>query len=75
MGLLALSASSVTVAGAGKAFGTWATLRIRQFGGVYNGRFAVLMGTVGSSGQIWRSHRHYSAPMGVVGDRAQGFWL
>ena len=32
------------------------------------------MGTVGRGGQIWRSHRHGCAPMGVVGERVQGIW-
>jgi len=33
------------------------------------------MGTVGSGGQIQRFRCHGSAPMGAVGERAQGFWL
>jgi hypothetical protein len=44
------------------------------FGGVDNGRFAALMGTVGRGDQIRRSHHHYCARMGVVGEGAQGFW-
>ena len=42
--------------------------------GVDNGQFAASMGTIGRSGQIRRSHRHYCARMGVVGEGAQGFW-
>ena len=33
------------------------------------------MGTIVSGGRIWHSHRHGAACMGVVGKRAQGFWL
>ena len=72
MGLLTSSSSWVTMAAAGKAVGTWAARR--PFGGVDNGQFAALMGTVGCGGQIWRSHHHYCARMGVVGEGAQGFW-
>ena len=67
MDILTSSGSSVTVATAataGKAVGTWATQR--PFGGVDNGSFAALMGTVGRGGQVRRSHRHYCARMGVV---------
>ncbi len=72
MDLLTSSASSVTAAAAGKAVETWAAQR--PFGGIDNGRFAALMGTVGRGGRIWRSHRHYGTFMGVVGEGAQGFW-
>jgi hypothetical protein len=54
MGLLTSSGSSVTMAVAGKAAGTWAVQR--PFGGV---DFSASMGTVGSSGQIRRFCRHY----------------
>ena len=67
MDLLTSSSSSV-----GKAVGTWAARM--PFGGVDNGRFAVPIGTVGRGGQIRRYHRHCCARMGVVGERAQGFW-
>ena len=61
------------MAAVGKAVGTWAARR--PFGGVDNGRFAASMGTVlGRGGRIWRSHRHYCARMGVVGEGAQRFW-
>ena len=73
MDLLALSCRLVPAAAVGKAVGTWAAQR--QFGGVDGGRFAVLVGTVGSGGQIQRSHQKECAHMGVVGERAQGFWL
>ena len=77
MDLLTLSGSLFTVAAAGKAVGTCAARR--PFGGVDNGQFAASMGTVGCSGQILRSHRHYCAHMGmgvvVVGEGAQRFWL
>ena len=73
MDLLALSCSLVPAAAVGKAVGTWAAQR--QFGGVDGGRFAVLVGTVGSGGQIQHSHQKECAHMGVVGERAQGFWL
>jgi hypothetical protein len=33
------------------------------------------MGTVGSGGQVWCYHHHGAASTGVVGERAQGFWL
>jgi len=72
MDLLTSSGSSVTAAAAGKAVRTWAARR--PFGGVNNGRFAASMGTVGRGGRIRRSHRHYCARMGVVGEGAQGFW-
>ena len=72
MDLLPSSGSLVTAAAAGKAVVTWAARR--PFGGVDNGRFAASMGTIGRSGQIWRSNRHYCARMGVVGEGAQGFW-
>ena len=72
MDLLTLSGSLFTVAAAGKAVGTCAARR--PFGGVDNGQFAASMGTVGCSGQIRRSHHHYCARMGVVGEGAQGFW-
>ena len=67
-----MSGSSVTTAAVGKAAGTWAARR--PFGRVDNGRFAVSMGTIGRAGQIWRSHLHCCAPMGVGGEGAQGFW-
>ena len=67
MDLLTSSSSSV-----GKAVGTWAARM--PFGGVDNGRFAVPIGTVGRGGRVWRSHHHYCARMGVVGEGAQGFW-
>ena len=54
MGLLTSSGSSVTMAVAEKAAGTWAVQR--PFGGV---DFSASMGTVGSSGQIRRFCRHY----------------
>ena len=72
MDLLTSSGSSVTVAAAGKAVGTWAARR--PFGGVDNGRIAVSMGTVGRGGRIRRSHCHRCSRMGVVGEGAQGFW-
>ena len=72
MDLLTSSGSSVTAAAVGKAVGTWAAWR--PFGGVDNGRFAASLGTVGRGGRIWRSHCHYCACMGVVGEGAQGFW-
>ena len=72
MDLLTLSGSLFTVAAAGKAVGTCAARR--PFGGVDNGQFAASMGTVGRSGQVLRSHRHYCAHMGVLGEGAQGFW-
>ena len=46
----------------------------RQFGGVANGRFAVLMDTFGSNDQIWQFHHHGCTCIGVVSERAQGFW-
>ena len=73
MDLLTSSGSSVTVAAAGKAVGTWAARR--PFGGVDNGRFAVSMGTVGRGGRIRRYYRHRCSCMGVVGEGAQRFWL
>ena len=73
MDLLASFGSSVTAAAVGKAVGTWASRR--PFGGVENGQFAVSIGTVGRGGRIWRSHHHYCARMGVVGEGGQGFWL
>jgi len=73
MELLALSGSSVIVAAARKAVRTWVVWR--PFGGDDGGRFAALMGTVGSGGQIWHSHCHYCAHMGVTGEGAQVFWL
>jgi hypothetical protein len=72
MDLFTSSGSSVTAEAAGKAVGTWAARR--PFGEVDNGRFAVSMGTVGRSGQTRRSHHHYCACMGVIGEGAQGFW-
>jgi hypothetical protein len=57
---------------AGKAVGTWAAQR--PFAGVDNGRFAVSMGTFERGGQTRRSHHHYCAPLGVVGEGGQGFW-
>jgi hypothetical protein len=45
-----------------------------HLGGIDNGRFAALMGTVGHGGRIRRSHCHYCVHMGVVGEGAQGFW-
>jgi hypothetical protein len=72
MDLLTSSGSLVTTAAAGKAVGTWAARR--PFGGVDNGRFAASMGTVlGRGGRIRRSHRHYCARMGVVGEGLQRF--
>ena len=73
MDLLTSSSSSVTAAAVGKAVETWASRR--PFGGVDNGQFAVSIGTVGRGGRIWRSHHHYCARMGVVGEGGQGFWL
>ena len=72
MDLLPSSGSLVTAAAAGKAVVTWAARR--PFGGVDNGRFAASMGTIGRSGQIRRSNRHYCARMGVVGEGLQRFW-
>jgi hypothetical protein len=72
MDLLASSGSSVPAAVAGKAIRAWAGRR--RFGGVDDSQLAASMGTVGSGGRIQRYHRHGSAPMGVVGERAQGFW-
>jgi len=72
MDLLTSSGSSVTKAAVGKAVGTWAAWR--PLGGVNYGQFAASMGTVGRGGQIWRSHHHYCARMGVIGEGAQGFW-
>jgi len=66
MDLLTSSGSS------GKAVETWEARR--PFGGVNNGRFAALMGIFGRGGRVRRSHRHYCARMGVVGEGAQGFW-
>jgi hypothetical protein len=59
MGLLTSSSSSVAAAAARKAVGTWAARR--PFGGVDDCQFAALMGTVGSGGKNWRSHRQECA--------------
>ena len=72
MDLLTSSGSLVTTAAVRKAVGTW--LAWRPFGGVDNGQFAASMGTVGRGGRIRRSHCHYCACMGVIGEGAQGFW-
>ena len=73
MDLLTSSGSSVTAVAVGKAVGTWAARR--PFGGVDNGRFAALMGTVGRGGQIRQFHRHVVVRMGDFNEWAQRFWL
>ena len=72
MDLLASSGSSVPVAVARKAVGTWAAWR--RFRGVAEGPCAASVGTVGSGDQIRRSHHHGANRTGVVGERAERFW-
>jgi hypothetical protein len=44
-----------------------------QLGGVNNhSQFSALMSTVGGDGQIWRSHRHGSAPSKGFGWEQEG---
>ena len=70
MDLLALSGSLVPVAAAEKAVETWVARR--QFGGVEDGQFSALMGTVGRGGRIWQFYCRMEARMSIVGEGAHG---
>ncbi len=55
MDLLASSGGSVLAAAKRKSVRKWAGQR--QFWACIDGDFAVLMGAIGSGGQIWQCHR------------------
>jgi hypothetical protein len=70
MDLLASSGGLIPAAAKRKAVRNWAGRR--QFWASIDVDFAVLMGAIGSGGQIWQCHRQEDALTCVVVERRRG---